>query len=235
MKRILITSIVLLLLSVACGNDKDTPATITVLDLIPEEIITQASPALDDVTSLHYDLSQKGGGTPIAMGLEMTAAYGDIIPPDKLAMTIEGTMGKMFVETGLVTVGETTYMQNPLNKKWERLSDDFQAVKIFNPETGIKAVIESSTDLSMTDQQQFGGALCYHIKGLILSEVLDSIAVGHAAEGLSVDVDMWIGVEDFLLRKVVFDGQICKDENAGIVRTLVLSNFNDPITIELPE
>ena len=115
------------------------------------------------------------------------------------------------------------------------LSDDFQAGKLFNPETGIKAVMESSTDLSMIDQQHFGGALCYHIKGLILSEVLDSIAAGHAAEGLPVDVDMWIGVEDLLLRKVVFDGQICEDENTGIVRTLVLSNFNGPITIELPE
>ena len=178
MKRILIIGIALLLLSVACGNDEDTPATVTVPDLSPEEIIVQASPALDNVSSLHFDLSQKGGGTPIAMDLEMTAAYGDIIPPDKLSMTIEGTLGQMFMETDLITVGKITYMQRPWDGKWEQLSDDFQAIKLFNPETGIKAVMESATDLVMIDQQQFGGALCYQIEGMILSEVPLILEIG---------------------------------------------------------
>ncbi len=235
MKRIFITSIVLLLLSVACGSDTDTPATITVPDLGPKEIIAEAAPKLDMVTSLHFDLSQKGGGTPIAMDMEMTAAYGDTMPPDRLAMTIEGTVGQMFMETDLITVGEITYMQKPWDGNWEQLSDDFQAIKLFSPETGIKAVMESATDLSLIDQEEFGGVLCYHMKGSILSEALDSIAVGHAAEGLPVDVELWIGIADLLLRKVVLDGQICEDENIGIIRTLVLSDFNEPIIIELPE
>jgi len=226
---------ILLLLVVACGKDDDTPPTVTVPSLTPEEIVAQASPMMDTLTSFHFDLSQTGGGTPIAMDLEMTGAYGDIIPPDKLKMTISAKWGNMYVETGLITVGEITYMQNPLNGKWEELSDDFKAVTLFKPETGIKAVMESVTNLSVLNEEVFGRALCFHLKGTIQSEVLDAIAVGHAAEGLPVDVDFWIGVDDLLLRKVVFDGQICEDENQGIVRTLVVSDFNEPSNIELPE
>ncbi len=235
MKIIAIIGILLLLLVVACGKDDDTPPTVTVPSLTPEEIVAQASPMMDTLTSFHFDLSQTGGGTPIAMDLEMTGAYGDIAPPDKLRMTISAKWGNMYVETGLITVGEITYMQNPLNDKWEELSDDFKAVTLFKPETGIKAVMESVTSLSLLDEQTFGGVLCFHLKGTIQSEVLDAIAVGHAAEGLPVDVDFWIGIDDLLLRKVVFDGQICEDENQGIVRTLVVSDFNEPSNIELPE
>ncbi|MFC2028020.1 LppX_LprAFG lipoprotein [Chloroflexota bacterium] len=235
MKNLVLVGIVLLLLAVACSKDDETPPTVTVPSLAAEEIIAKASPMMDTLSSFHFDLSQNGGGTPIAMDLEMNGAWGDIAPPDKLKMTISATWGNMYVETGLITVGEITYMQNPINDKWEELSDDFQAVTLFKPETGIKAVMESVTNLSLLGEQTFGGVLCYHLKGTILSEVLDAIAVGHAAEGLTVDVEFWVGIEDLLLRKVVFDGQICEDENKGIIRTLVLSDFNKSVTIELPK
>lgn len=226
---------IVLLLIAGCNGDDETPPTATLPSISPEEIIAQSSPMLDTLSSFHFDLSQEGGGTPIAMDLEMTGAEGDIAPPDKLSMSITATWGSMYVETGLVTVGQITYMQNPINKKWELLSDDFKAVTLFSPETGVKAVMDSATDLVLLGIQSEGGVPNYHLKGLIRSEVLDAIAVGHSAEGLPVDVEMWIGVDDLLLRKVVFDGRICDDENEGIVRTLVLSDFNEPVNIELPE
>jgi len=187
---------------------------------------------LDGLTSFHFELTQEGGGTPIDMGIEMKSASGDVIPPDRLSMDITGSLGKMYLETTLITVGETTYMQNPLNKKWERTK--FTAITLFQPETGIKMVMESVTDLSMLPEAKEGGDLCFHLKGMLRSEALDAIAVGHAAEGLPVETEIWIGTEDFLLRKVEFKGQITEEEVPGIVRSLSLSKFNEPVTIELP-
>ncbi len=235
MKRKLFIGLMAMLLFVACGGGDKTPSGKPLPEISPEEIITQASPRVDDLDSLHFDLSQKGGGTPIAMGLEMTRAYGDIAPPDRLNMTIEAKWFGQFMEADLITVGTTTYMTNPINGKWEALDDDFTAVTLFHPNTGIKAVMESATDLSLIGIEKVGGTRCYHIESMITSEVLDAIAVGHAAEGLPVETDIWIGTGDFLLRKVMFDGRICKDENDGIVRTLELSQFNEPVEIELPE
>jgi len=84
-------------------------------------------------------------------------------------------------------------------------------------------------------EEKVDGTVCFYLKGSIISEDLDAIAAGKAAEGLPVEVDIWIGVDDRLLRKVIFDGQIHKDENAEIIRTLTLSKFNQLIDIESPE
>ena len=235
MKRILIFSFILILLLSACNSDGSGSPEQTIPSLTPEEIIAQASPQLDELSSFHFKLSQKGGGTPIAMSLEMTGVEGDIVPPNKLRMLIEATWSGQFMEAGLITVDTMTYMTNPLTGKWEVLSDNFNAVTLFQPDTGIKAVMESATDLVLLEPEKVDGALCFHMGGMLVSDVLDAIAVGHSAEGLPVEVEIWIGVDDFLLRKVVFDGRICEKEKDGIVRTLELSKFNEPVTIEVPE
>lgn len=225
---------VILALMISCGGKGDettTPGELSALS--PEEVIAKASPRLDELESFHFELTQQGGGTPIDMGIEMTAASGDVVPPDRLRMDITGTWGRMYLSTKLVTVGEETYMQNPLNQKWE--STKFTAITLFQPDTGIKAIMESVTDLTIRPEEKVGGMLCYHMSGRLRSEVLDAVAVGHAAEGLPVETEIWIGAEDFLLRRVTFKGQITEEEVPGIVRTLTLSRFNTPVTIELPQ
>ncbi len=235
MKYLLLVGLIAVLLITGCEDNSKSCSAEPDTSLSAQEIIAKAAPRFGEVESFHFDLQQENGRTPIAMGLELDAASGDVIPPDRLEMTIEATFNQMFVESGLITVGEKTYMRNPLNKNWEELSDDFQAVTLFQPETGIKAVMKSATGLSIIDAETFGGICCYHLKGIIQSESLDAIAVGHAAEGLSVPVELWIGTDDFLLRKVTFTGQICEDEDPDIKRTLVVSDFNQPVEIELPE
>jgi len=243
MRKYLLAGMVLLLLFIiACGDGDDTPGLSPGSSgepsiepaLTASEIIDLASPKLDNLDSFHFKLAEKGGGTPIAMGLEMTGASGDIVPPDRLKMKIEATWLGQFIESELVTVGTVTYMTNPLSGNWELLSDDFNAVTLFKPETGIKAVMESVTEPVRVEEEKVDGVPCFHLRGMLASEDLGSIAVGHAAAGLPVETDIWIGVDDFLMRKAVFDGQICEDEVPGIVRTLELSRFNEPVIIELP-
>lgn len=226
--------LVILALAASCGGkEEETPVPSKPPAISPEEVIAKASPRLDGLESFHFELTQEGGGTPIDMGIEMTAASGEVVPPDRLRMNITGTWGRMYLSTKLVTVGEETYMQNPLNQKWE--STKFTAITLFQPDTGIKAIMESVTDLAMLPEEKVGGAMCFHMSGTLRSEVLDAVAVGHAAEGLPVETEIWIGAEDFLLRRVTFKGQITEEEVPGIVRTLTLSHFNEPVTIELPQ
>ena len=52
---------------------------------------------------------------------------------------------------------------------------------------------------------------------------------------MPIDTKLWIGKEDFLLRQVRIKGQITEGEEPEIVRILKLSQFNQPVSIELPE
>jgi len=165
------------------------------------------------------------------MGLEMTSASGDIVRPSKLKVKVFAG----FLEAGVITVGEVTFMTNPLTGEWEPLPSEFTAVKLFDPDTGIKAIIDKITSAIKLDEEKVAGVLCYHIKGTLDSGDLSAITCGNAIEGVSIDTEVWIGKEDFLLRRIKLEGQITKDEEPGIVRTLSISNFNQPVTIELPE
>jgi len=226
--------IFLILLS-ACGGGDGTPASEPYPQMSAEQIIERSSPLLDEQNSFHFKLDEEGGGTPINMGLIMMLAEGDIEPPDRGKMRMEADWFGQFVEVKLVTVGTMTYMTNPINGKWELLTNDFTAITLFQPDTGIRSVMESVTDLVRLESERFGGTRCFRLQGNLDSMALDAIAVGHAVEGLNVETDIWIGASDFLLRKVVFDGRVTKEEEEGIVRTLTLSRFNEPVKIELPE
>lgn len=235
MKRLLLMTLVLAAAVLGCG--KEEAPTVEIPDLSPEEIVARASPRLDEVDSLHFKLEHEGGGTPILVdiGLDMIEVSGDIVPPDRAKMEIDARWGNQRLDVQLVTVSGTTLITNPVNGKWEVLPEDWTAVELFKPDVGIKAVMESVTNPVKLEEQRVGGALCFRLEGDIPSEALDAIAAGHAAEGEIVHVEFWVGVEDFLLRKVVFDGIITEYEEPGITRTLTVSRFDEPVTIELPE
>lgn len=233
MKRILIVSIILLLLVVGCGKKETTalPETAPLPVLTVSEIIARASEKLEALSSFHFALEQEGGGTPIAMGLEMTAASGDIARPGRLKANVFAG----FLEVEIITVGEVIFMTNPLSGEWEPLPNEFNAVKLFDPDSGIKAIIEKISNAIKLGEEKVAGTLCYHIKGTLDSGDLSAITSGAAIEGISIDTEVWIGKDDFLLRQIKLEGQITRDENPGIVRTLIISNFDQPVTIELPE
>jgi len=125
-------------------------------------------------------------------------------------------------------------MTNPLNGKWETPGTAFNVLSLFDPNTGIAAILKGLTGAARLEDATAGGVLCYHLSGSIKSEDLKAIT-GSAAQGTAIAAELWIGQNDFLIRDVKLTGQITETEVAGIVRTLSLSNFNTPVTIDLPQ
>ncbi len=230
MKRFLIVVVLLPLLTLACGP-KEKPAAPT---LSPQEIIQRCSTAMEGLSYFHFELEQSSE-SPIAMGLEMVSASGDIARPGKIKLNVSAAMGNMAIEVGIITVGKTTYMTNPLSGQWEPLPTEFNAVKFFDPDTGIKAIIAGITSPTKLADEEISGVACYHLKGALNSSNLRPITCGAALEGISIDTELWIGKEDFLLRQVRLKGKIAEGEKADIVRTMKLSKFNQAVSIELPE
>jgi hypothetical protein len=189
--------------------------------------------SMDAADSFHFRLEHDGGGTPIAGGLTMNEAEGDIARPDRLKAKISTTMMGMFIEVEVITVGSAIYMTNPLTTEWELLPTEFSAVSFFDPDTGVTAILEGMTSLAILEEENVKGLRCYHIAGKTASQCLNSIALS-SVEGVVIDTEVWVGTEDFLLRRIRLEGQITEDEKAGIVRTISL-DFGQSVEIELPE
>lgn len=227
---ILISGILLVVASLVLAGCAGSSSTA----LAPQEVLNKAYDSMQAVNSFHFALDQVGGGTPITMGIEMTKASGDVIKPDKIQTTISATALGAVVEVKMVTVGGTTKMTNPLSGQWETLSDQFKVLAVFDPASGIAAVIKGLANPTALQDETVGGTLCYHLKGTITSDVLSPIT-GAAAKGVPIATEVWIGKQDFLVQQVKLTGKVTDTEKEGIVRTLTFSNFNQNINITLPQ
>jgi hypothetical protein len=224
---IMFIMITLLPVITACGQE-ETPLP----SLSAEDIITNTIQKLDSTTSFHFKLAHEGGGTPIAMGLELLEATGDMTKPDKLKTAVSATLSGLLVKVDVITIGSTTYMTNPLTREWEILPESFSAIAIFDPNTGIisilSGIIEPTVEEGDNDHK-----VSYHIKGEIPVESLRPITL-NSIEGTTVIVDIWVDPEDFSIDKVRLEGRITETEKSGIIRTLEFSDFDKKVEIEPP-
>ena len=236
-KRSKLATIALCLVSlvtlIGCSTSTTTVTT-TAASLTASQVISQASDKLDAVNSFHCTLDQTGGGTPIGSGVEMTKVNGDIVKPDKLQATLTGTVSGMSVTIQMISVGTVTYMTNPLTNSWEQLPTEFAVLSVFNPNTGVTAIMRGITSLSKLSDEQLAGVNCYHLSGNIDSANLSPIT-GSSVPGTAIGVELWVGKDDLLVRSIKLTGQITATEVQGIVRTLSLSNFNETLNIALPQ
>lgn len=201
------------------------------------EIVDRCAETMETIDSFHLELTQVGGTTPIAMGLEMSEAAGDVVRPDRLKGEITATMMGLPVRLEYIAVGNTSFVTNPLTGQWEPFPSEFSAAGIFDPDTGIAAILRGMTNLSRLEDQKMAGFACFHIKGNIISDDLRPITrlfTLSQLEGVDIAAEVWLDWEDFLLRRIRLEGQITAEEKPGIIRTITFSDYNKSVEIELP-
>lgn len=225
---IFIIIIILLVLVLSCGKEEPTSPTLTA-----QEIINNSIDKMTDINSFHFELSHEGGRTPIAMGLELDEAKGDMKKPDKLKTTVIAALKGMLVEVQVITIGTTTYMTNPLTKKWEFVPGEFSAISIFDPNAGITSILQDMVNPTLVKIEEDNIPNSYHIMGEIPSESLRPITLS-SIEGINVSADIWIDIESFLINQITIEGQISEAEQPGIIRKLKLSDYNQEIEIVSP-
>ena len=211
----------------ACSEEEPTSSSLSA-----SEIISNSIEEMNLISSFHFKLLHQGGRTPIAMGLELDEAEGDIVKPDKLKTTILAALRGMLVEVEVITIEVITYMTNPLTKQWELVPGEFSAISIFDPNAGITSILQDIVNATVVESED-DDSESYHIQGELPSESLRPITLS-SVEGINVSVDVWIGRESFLINQIRIEGQITETEKPGIIRILELSDYNKAVEIAPP-
>jgi hypothetical protein len=231
MKRALVLLTALILLAAltlsGCASSKAGTA------LTAADILGKSYDAMQAAKSFHFLLAHEGGGTPIGSGIEMTDVDGDIVRPDKLSAEITGTFMGSTVNASLVTVGDVTMMTNPMSGKWEVLPASFKVLAVFDPGTGIGAIVNGLTGAALLAEEKIGDVLCYHIKGDIATPALAPLTGTTAKDG-TVAAEVWVTKDSFTVQQIKLTGKITDTEKDGIVRTLTISAYDKDVTIALP-
>jgi hypothetical protein len=167
-------------------------------------------------------------------GLQLSAAEGDIMVPDRLRADVTGTFAGIPISTQLVVVGDDTFLKDPLSGAWRKVDVNTSPIPFFDPAEGILAVMRGAQDLEEDGSEDVGGADTVRLDGRVAVSELTPL-LGNEPSDESAAVTFWIGKEDSILRRVRVNGPISPKEPDDIYRVVEVSRFDEPVTIEPPE
>ena len=202
----------------------------------PEALLALSGERMAALKTFAFLLSHEGGGTDLGgnLSLVIEEAEGAVTWPKDLKLDVVGQAGSVVIKLSLISTGDATYMTNPFTGQWQEMEADANPLGFFDPWSGIAAImasVEQPAYRGVAAMQK--GAQAHLLHGRLPAPALASL-LGAAASEAVLDVELWLEVETLYLLRVVVQGRLTTAEDAGIVRTIILSDFDKPVEIEPP-
>lgn len=199
----------------------------------PRALLDRSGQVMASLDSFHFRLEHRRGATSLLPGLAIEEAEGDVVRPDRLSVQFSGSLGNMAVRSGLVTIGDASYMTNPLTGKWEQVQAEVSPLAFFNPSAGIAAIMARVEPLGL-EEATVGGRRAYRLTGRLAAEALARL-LGATLRGATVDVTLVIDARELYLLEALLEGKASPLDQEDVARVITLSRFNEPIDIRPPE
>jgi len=219
--------------ALACATEAPTPTPTPTPLPDAQTILESSGEAMALLDSFQFKISHRNGGTQIAEGLVVNDVAGNVVKPDKLKLSWEGTFVGFFVQADVITVDGETYMTDPISGRWGPLTGAVNPLGFFDPALGIASIMSDLTEMYLVEIETLGNVITYRMKGKLPSRSLARL-LGTVAPDLMVDTEAWIGVDDMYLHQVVFQGSVAAEDPWDIRRTIKLSSFDQPVSIDAP-
>ncbi len=220
------------LVVVACGGPEPTPTP----SITAEDVRDSGAEALRNLSTVHFLVTHEEGGTDIGFSSTLTEAEGDGVFPDKAEFVAKATsalFGNAALELDIVQYGETTHLRDRISMVWQALPAGTLAINFTNINGSIADALASLGGLDLTDGGSVDGAPVHKLTGTTPSTSMRGLVPG-APEGETLHMEVWIGRDDYLVRKVRLTGRLVEADTPDVVRVLELSRFDEPVTIEPP-
>ena len=232
---------VLVLITLACGRSEQVESTPTPLPTpMPaptpfdaEAVLKQSGQVMQAIESFHFRLSHETGSMELLPGLLIHEVEGDVVNPNELSASFAGVYGTGFaVKARLISLGDNSYMTNPLTGQWQALASNVSPLGFFNPGRGIADMMLRVGQASpLGDKGDKKGV--YRLGGELTAEALAPL-LGLTLKDTTVRVELTIDADDLHLLEAIFSGRVIPTDIDGVVRVITVSAFNEPVTIKAP-
>src|SRR5688572_11832032 len=219
MHRLVRLVLVLSLVIAGCGGDDgDDGATAA-------ELVSRAATAFEETQSFHivYDLANAPSG---GSGLRLTHADGDVAVSDGVQEGIEldvaGTFSGIPLESQLVIVEGDGFLKDPLTGAWRELDVTQVPGAFFDLLEGVPSVLRSIQEVERAGEEQVGGVDADRLRGKITARRLAAF-LGNTPSDRLVPVELWVGQDDSLIRRIEVTGPVEDDEPDDVARIVELS------------
>jgi len=213
-------------LLVACSGSANVDAAKTLRD---------AGTAMGQLKTVSATLKLTKGTISIQGFTLVTAKTSVRLPTDSDTIY---TVKQQDVSIGLevvITSGHV-YLHVPFSTFQEVTGDQATAFpnmsNLFDPATGLPAVIPQGTEPRYVTTEQVGGTDSYQIATSYTADQVRGLLSELNASG-PVTAHVWIGTSDHLIRKATLDGRFGDGGTEAAVE-VVISNFNGAVSITSP-
>ncbi len=188
--------------------------------------------------SFHFDVT--GDLTASSQGAEITVPIsyvGDVATPDRTRGNLSLSIIVFVLEMDIITIGDVTYTTNQQSGRWEE-SDE--SIGIPNPADFARGGMPAVSGATYVGVEERDGERLHHLRGVAQLALV-------AGAGSDAPADIWIGVDDLLIREVALEAPVDLDSlgfalgNVGLSGTgsaaisIKLSDYGKPVMIEAPE
>jgi hypothetical protein len=197
-------------------------------------VLADAAARLDEASSFHFVLSHDSGGTRIIQNMLMTRAEGDVLRPSSIRADLTVTMAGQRIDLRMIGMDDSIWLSNPFDPSRWQLVPDARSEDVLNLQR-ISDVLTAVEDASADGVATLDGSSSYRIRGSVDSDAFTAVIPEVAVAGETVAVDIWIGRSDVQLRQMVVRGRLNTDEPGDVVRRIILSAFDSPVSIDAPD
>lgn len=217
-------------LPAGCGGGSGSTQTVDA-----KKVVADAVPAMQALKSFHivYEVAKPDTAKP-AQGLEIAKITGDVTGDGKMKAAIDVLQNGIPLQVNFVAVGDIHYVQDPTSQKWQGVPAAMSPVGKLNLNLGAIQILQKIDKLEYVDSQDVGGVKTHHLKGSVPpTEVAGIVGAVTATEPFASEI--WVGVDDHLVRRIQITGAATTGEDPKTARTIDLSAFDAPVAIEAPQ
>jgi len=212
---------------VGCGGTKQPTVD-------AKAVLVAAVSPMKALQSFHftYEVVKPKNAKPIE-GTEIVKIVGDVTMDGRMNATIDLLQRGVPLQMAFIADGATHYLQDPTSRKWQSIAAQYSPVGKVNLNAGAIQILEQVTQPTSDGNDKIDGVECYRIKGSVAAAAVASIA-GVVTTSQDFAATLWVGTQDSLVRRIELVGAASPDEDVKTGRVIVLSKFDEPVTISPP-
>ena len=182
-----------------------------------------------------------GGDTSLETTLVL---YGDFQAPDRSRFTTSISTAGVSLEYDSIVIGQEGYQENLFTGEWET-SPDARSILGESGYLGQLDLDFSEEDIALITLigvVDLDGVHVYHLKGTLPASAASAMTgdptINEDSQGAPLDTEMWIGVEDSLVRRMSIAFQLTDDltgQTISAQTVMTFSGYGKDVDIQAPE
>ena len=224
-----------LLLVAACGSDPAPTTTEPDPELSLEEVLARTGELLASFSTATFQMIDENETGAKFFGATLKNVDGVVESPDSAHIVVEVESPAMgFAVIEIVAAGDVAFMKFSAGAPWNPLPLDQVPFNFVGLGVTLSNLLPLVQDAAIAATESVGGGPALRVDGTLMSEDLSTL-ITSADAGHPIDLSLWIGEADQVLRQIRIAGQIFDDDGEGTSRLIILSDYNTPVDIQLPD